>query len=82
MQHAVDPQSELAAIFERLEVDVAAAVAQRLLDDLVDHADDPAVGIRGGRRIEVEDVLVVLVVRLGESKSSLPSPMPLVSQVA
>ena len=61
VEHAVDPQAELAAILERLEVDVAGAVAQRLLEDLVDHADDPAVGVRGGRGIEVEDVLVVVV---------------------
>ena len=58
MEHAVDAQAELAAVLERLEVDVAGAVAQRLLEDLVDHADDPAVLVGGRRSVEVEDVLV------------------------
>ena len=80
VEHAVDPEPELAAVLERLEVDVAGAVAQRLLEDLVDHADDPAVGVRGRRGVEVEDVLVVVVLDLPRctSKSSVPSPMPLV----
>ena len=58
MEHAVDAQPELAAVLERLEVDVAGAVAQGLLEDLVHHADDPAVLVVGRRRVEVEDVLV------------------------
>ena len=61
MEHAVDPQPELAAVLERLEVDVAGPIPQRLLEDLVDHADDPAVGVGGRRGVEVEDILVVVV---------------------
>ena len=37
-----------------------ALFSQRCARDLVDHADDPAVGVRGGRRIEIEDVLVFM----------------------
>ena len=84
MEHAVDAEPELAAVLERLEVDVAGTVAQGLLEDLVDHADDPAVRVVGRRRVEVEDVLVGSFSRPRSmsSKSSLPSPMALLSRWA
>ena len=46
VEHAVDPEADLARVLERLEVDVAGAGAQGLLEDLVDHPDDPAVAAR------------------------------------
>ena len=61
VEHAVDAQPELAAVLERLQVDVAGTIPQRLLEYLVDHPDDPAVGIRGRRHIEVEDILIIVV---------------------
>ena len=63
VEHAVDPEPELAAVLERLEVDVAGPVAHGLLEDLVDHADDPAVRVGGRRLVEVEDALVVALPR-------------------
>ncbi len=46
VEDAVDPETKLAAVLERFEVDVAGAVAQGLFEDLIDHPDDPAVGVR------------------------------------
>ena len=50
-------------ILERLEVDVAGADAQGLLQDLVDHPDDPAVGAGRRRRVELENAFVLRLSR-------------------
>ena len=62
VEDAVDPEAKLAAVLERFEVNIAGAVAQGLLENLVDHPDDAAVGVRRGRSVEVEDVLVLVLV--------------------
>ena len=81
VEHAVDPEPDLARVLERLEVDVAGPGAERLVQDLIDHADDPAVAARRRWQVEVEDVLVVLVLLVflvGSicSKSSVPAMNP------
>ena len=88
MEHAVDPEAELAAILERLEVDVAGPVPQGLLQDLIDHADDPSVGVRRGRGVEVEDVLILALIvllfdveRLAPLADALGVLVPLVEEV-
>ena len=52
MEHAVDAEADLARILEWLQVNIARSGPQRLLEDLVDHPDDPAFFAR--RRVLVE----------------------------
>ena len=74
VEDAVNPEAKLAAVLERFEVNIAGAVAQGLLEYLIDHPDDAAVGVRRGRSVEVEDVLVlVLVVSVLFDPGELPA---------
>ncbi len=85
VQGAVDAQPHLAAILEWLQVDIAGARAEGLLQNLVHQANDAAVAPRRRRLIQVQHLVpvasppspgaVVLVV-FGPLEGLAPWPAP------
>ena len=66
-QLAIHPQANRAGILERLQVNIAGPRPQGLVENLVHHADDAAVGPLWRRRIKLQDIVVVV---------NLPPPLP------